>query len=180
MGYLGDVIGRNRALSLSISLTGLSALASGLVWGEPTLVYTLIAVLRFTLGVGVGGCYPLSATKAAESADKEESDAQRLALASWAFFWQIPGVMAPYIVALILMQTSLSTNVQFRVLLTCGAIPTAIVLPTTLGKQVQTCCYSVGLVAISVSNVTTMWLCRSLTSTGRRRTCQTRPRFGRR
>ena len=67
MGYAGDVLGRNRALTLTLTIATISAMLSATASrGSATTIYSLICVFRFMLGVGVGGVYPLSATKAAE------------------------------------------------------------------------------------------------------------------
>ncbi len=43
-------------------------------------------------GIGVGGVYPLSATKAAEDGGDHHGNVDPTA-DSWAFFWQVPGTM---------------------------------------------------------------------------------------
>jgi len=66
MGFLGDCMGRLRALGLTtvIVLVG-SLLSAALPQGDNTL-FTL-AVCRFFTGFGVGGIYPLTAVAAAEA-----------------------------------------------------------------------------------------------------------------
>ncbi len=96
MGYAGDVFGRNITMIATLSLVAVAALLSAIAsTGHPTQVYSTIIVTRFFLGIGVGGVYPLSATKAAEdskrgSNDKDEVD---IGAAGFAFFWQVPGSM---------------------------------------------------------------------------------------
>lgn len=64
MGYAGDMLGRNAAMTLTLSLVAIGAIGSAAFsWGNPTAVYITIIVCRFFLGIGVGGVYPLSATK---------------------------------------------------------------------------------------------------------------------
>jgi MFS family permease len=75
MGYIGDVLGRNKAMILTVSMGCLAAAASAVLpRGSPTSVYIVIIISRFVLGAGLGGVYPLSAAKAAEdgSADEEQ------------------------------------------------------------------------------------------------------------
>ena len=77
MGYIGDVLGRNKAMTLTVSIGSLAAVASAaLPRGSPTSVYIVIIISRFVLGAGLGGVYPLSAAKAAEdgSADEKQLD----------------------------------------------------------------------------------------------------------
>ncbi|RYG66426.1 hypothetical protein EON64_09770 [archaeon] len=92
MGYLGDMLGRNAAMVLTLSLVVFGALLSCVApYGSPTTVYSIIIAARFVLGIGAGGVYPLSATKAAE--DSGSGEGVNLKAASWAFFWQQPGAM---------------------------------------------------------------------------------------
>jgi MFS family permease len=63
-------------------------------------IYAVFCAMRLLLGVGVGGMYPLSASHSAEGSGTEEGAASRV---GWAFFWQTPGSMAPYAVALLML-----------------------------------------------------------------------------
>jgi MFS family permease len=93
MGYAGDVLGRTKAMTLTLSLVVFGALFSAVAsYGTPTEVYITIIVARFILGIGVGGVYPLSATKASEDGHGSHGHGDPTA-AAWAFFWQIPGSM---------------------------------------------------------------------------------------
>lgn len=150
MGYLGDVIGRRRAMLLTLSLVVVGALFSALgSWDEA--VYPIIAIARFAIGVGVGGVYPLAAATAAEnegsaaqSSDPspEEAAAEDAALVKrvgWAFFWQTPGAMLPYLAAFALLalpsSTPALTSAQFRTILALGALPAAIVWVATFSSS---------------------------------------------
>ena len=74
---------------LTLSLTALGALLSALAsWGSTDTVYIIICASRFLMGMGVGGVYPLSATKAAEETGEGDDSQLRV---SWCFFWQTPG-----------------------------------------------------------------------------------------
>jgi PHS family inorganic phosphate transporter-like MFS transporter len=114
MGYAGDIFGRNTALLMTLSLVAASALLSAVApGGPPTQVYTTIIVTRLFLGIGVGGVYPLSATKAAEDnskkatgSDGESGDGVNISAAAFAFFWQNPGAMV-YQIPLLLSHTCL-------------------------------------------------------------------------
>jgi len=78
------------------------------------------------LGIGVGGVYPLSATKAAEDGGVEgRVDMQA---AAWAFFWQVPGSMTPWLLALIMSVAEMSNDTRWRLLLGLGAVPAAFVV----------------------------------------------------
>jgi len=72
MGYVGDCMGRPRALQLTMALSVLGALASAFavpIGDDPCSIFGFLTTTRFFLGVGVGGVYPLSATIASESSD---------------------------------------------------------------------------------------------------------------
>ena len=69
MGYAGDYIGRHEAMCLTLAIATVGVLGSGLLSvGTSDSIYAVISLFRFLLGMGVGGIYPLSATKAAEDA----------------------------------------------------------------------------------------------------------------
>jgi len=129
MGYLGDLIGIQRALVFTNLLTVLGALASALLsWGGPDTVWGVITFSRFVLGAGVGGNYPLSAAKAAETTTSAKA---AVAKAAQAFFWQGPGSCAPYLLALALLSlppVDEITSWQFRIILGAGVLPAFVVL----------------------------------------------------
>ena len=75
MGYLGDILDRNKAMTLTLSIACLAAISSAVLpRGSPTSVYIIIIICRFILGAGLGGVYPLSAAKAAEDAPPDEQE----------------------------------------------------------------------------------------------------------
>jgi len=128
MGFLGDVIGRTNAMTVTLSIVSLSATLSAAVpSGNPINIYSIIVVARFFLGIGVGGIYPLSAIKAAEDGGKG-GDSVDVASAAYAFFWQVPGAMTPWLFAMIFSYSSMSADVQWRLLLGLGAVPSAFVV----------------------------------------------------
>ena len=121
MGYAGDLIGRSRALSLTLCIAAAGAVGSAAAsWGSPAAIYGTVIAFRLVIGYGLGGVYPLSATKAAES-----DDSNSVGSTAWAFFWQGPGMCAPYVVAIILRAclASDAQALQWRLLLGLGAIP---------------------------------------------------------
>jgi len=136
MGYLGDLVGISRALVLTNSLTVAGALASALLsWGEANAVWTVVAVSRFMLGAGVGGNYPLSAAKAAESTPTPKAAVDK---AANAFFWQGPGSCAPYLVGLLVLllpSSGYRTSLQFRLLLGFGAFPSLVILLASMNED---------------------------------------------
>ena len=136
MGYLGDVLGRRRAMLMTLSLVVVGALTTALLaWGDS--LYVVVCVARFIIGVGVGGIYPLAAATTAESDDGAaggDAAAESAALVrrvGLAFFWQTPGAMLPYAVAWLLLGLPAAmpalVSTQFRLVLGAGAVPAAIV-----------------------------------------------------
>lgn len=53
----------------------------------------------------------------------------------WSFFWQTPGVLAPYVVALFLVLVSTDTSLQFRTITALGVLPCALILSLSLQRQ---------------------------------------------
>ena len=139
MGYLGDIVGRRRAMLGTLSLVVLGALVTALgAWGDS--LYLVICLARFIIGVGVGGIYPLAAATTAESKSQDSGDPAEDAAAlvrrvGWAFFWQTPGAMMPYVVASMLLglpsDTPALESVQLRLVLGLGALPAAFVWVAT-------------------------------------------------
>jgi len=128
MGFLGDVIGRTSAMTVTLSIVCLSATLSAVVpSGNPVNIYSIIIVARFFLGIGVGGIYPLSAIKAAEDGGKG-GDSVDVASAAYAFFWQVPGAMTPWFFAMVFSYSSMTADMQWRLLLGLGAVPSAFVV----------------------------------------------------
>jgi PHS family inorganic phosphate transporter-like MFS transporter len=144
MGYLGDLIGRRKALLFTTVLAFCGSLFSAVLTLGPNL-YEWLIFYRFILGVGVGGKYPLASTSRAENcgggdeaADKVAAERKMAKEVAKSFFWQTPGSIAPYIVALIIvlacgeekvgLEYYDTVNFQFRLLLGVGALPGAFVI----------------------------------------------------
>eukprot|EP00931_Biecheleriopsis_adriatica_P060179 TRINITY_DN36129_c0_g1_i1.p1 TRINITY_DN36129_c0_g1~~TRINITY_DN36129_c0_g1_i1.p1 ORF type:complete len:446 (-),score=89.28 TRINITY_DN36129_c0_g1_i1:16-1353(-) len=128
MGYLGDLIGCHRALLFTKGLAALGALLCALLPRGPlSAFWSELAFGRLLLGIGLGGAYPLSASCAASAEN-----------AAWAFLWQAPGAVAPYVLTLLLdllmPHASGVTSTQFRLVLGLGAVPALIALAATWGS----------------------------------------------
>jgi len=141
MGRLGDLLGRARALRLTTALVVLGCAVPACAAGLPEIAYATLCVGRFVLGVGVGGIYPLSAAHAAEEGGAAEAagSSQRV---SWAFFWQSPGVLAPYAVAILLFACfrpqppqEWVPQFEFRLLFALGAIPALVVFLSVYNEE---------------------------------------------
>eukprot|EP01035_Chromulina_nebulosa_P018609 gene18609-24338_t len=124
MGYLGDIIGRNKALVFTLLIATLTAFLSAVApTDDAYTVYSTIIAMRFFLGVGLGGIFPLSATKSSEDQGNSIGQVNPVG-AAWTYFWQMPGIMGPWFVGYIVSSRgSLSTSYQWRLILGLGAIP---------------------------------------------------------
>jgi PHS family inorganic phosphate transporter-like MFS transporter len=128
MGYLGDVIGRGAALLVTMSIACISSMLSAVAsQGSAASIYAVIICFRFTLGIGLGGTFPLSAAKAAENSKVSRSSSSTRvdsAKSSWTFFWQSPGLLGPWLLAYILtFNSSISTSAKWRLVLGLGTLP---------------------------------------------------------
>lgn len=139
-GYIGDWVGRNRAMFLTNLFCVIGALGSAII--TPTtseaVLYSSIAFWRFILGMGVGGVYPLSATSASEETNSNDPKAalKKRERVSWVFFWQVPGSTLPFLVAwFISSMYPENIDLQWRLTLGLGAIPAAIVMWGTMNKE---------------------------------------------
>jgi PHS family inorganic phosphate transporter-like MFS transporter len=139
-GYVGDCLGRGRALQLTMVLTIggalVSAFAVPLDSNNPESVFTFVSIARLILGIGVGGVYPLAATIAAESSDNQNRGRQ----VSLVFSMQGVGTLMVPIVGMIFLY-SLGTyedrvknglgmeGISWRLILGVGAVPGIILMP---------------------------------------------------
>jgi PHS family inorganic phosphate transporter-like MFS transporter len=131
MGYLGDVWGRNPTLKFTLAIAAFSAAMSSILpQGNADMVYSIIIVCRFFLGVGLGGVYPISSAKAAEDAERSGlSERQQQKAGVKAFFWQTPGSITPWAVAYFCASRGDVTHaLLWRLLLGLGAIPAFLVV----------------------------------------------------
>ena len=136
-GVLGDALGRARAMSLTILVVAVSAVASGLCFMGETEQVLWISVWRFLLGMGIGGIYPTTAAssfEAKEASTSSESASEASTRTAWSLFWQQPGQLLTYVIALFILYIfgSSSYSAQYRLMLISGALPCVVVLPTLL------------------------------------------------
>lgn len=142
-GFVGDCLGRPRALQLTMFLSVCGALVSAfavpLVPSDPSSIFHFIAIARFFLGIGVGGVYPLSATIAQESSG---SAAERGRTASLVFSMQGVGNLIVPLIALALVQlpggnpadcsqpgSKCALGLSWRLALGLGALPGILLAP---------------------------------------------------
>ncbi|KAK9270609.1 hypothetical protein L1049_026191 [Liquidambar formosana] len=131
-GRLGDRMGRRRVYGLALMLMVLSSIACGLSIGtSPTYVLTSLVIFRFSLGVGIGGDYPLSATIMSEFANKRTRGAFIAAVFSMQGFGILAGSVVTMVVTAIFNaasnppkdKTPPEADLAWRIILMFGAIP---------------------------------------------------------
>lgn len=146
MGYIGDLVGRNMAMCITLATAAFGALASALfAQGSPSDVYSVIIASRFILGVGAGGVFPLSAVKSAEDSGHAVAGGGKgvgrdyvvnPVAAGKAFFWQAPGAMGPWLVGLLLTyDSSMSIESKWRFLMGIGALPSTLIVLLTVREM---------------------------------------------
>jgi PHS family inorganic phosphate transporter-like MFS transporter len=113
-GYLADRIGRHTIYGMTLIVLAVGALLSAL---SPN-VYWLLA-LRFIMGLGIGGDYPLSATLMSEYANRKD----RGKLITMVFSMQGLGLILGPIIAIVLLSSGLSHELIWRLMLALGAVP---------------------------------------------------------
>lgn len=144
-GYVGDCLGRSRALQLTMILSIVGALVSALAVpldpGNPSSVFIFVSIARFILGVGVGGVYPLSATIAAESS----SSANRGRSVSLVFSMQGVGQLLVPLIGMVFLYGFGTADarsdddkglvgISWRCILGIGALPGIILMPLKMAS----------------------------------------------
>lgn len=122
MGFLGDLVGRDKAMIVTMVFLAIGALGTALfTWGTTKSIFSTMAGFRFLLGVGSGGVYPLYAAKAIEEAGNVDHKLKSLCAAK-GFFWRLPGALMIQISALILISIVPPRKLQWRILLGIGVL----------------------------------------------------------
>lgn len=133
-GYVGDVLGRIVGLRVAmvVAIVGIAASLSPLV--SPTQLETVLMCSRFVVGVGCGGCYPLSAALAYEREHEAKMAELSVAVAN---FGQSVGSLVLYLVALALYAFPVSSAALWRIVLLVGALPFALAVGLTYSLRVE-------------------------------------------
>src|SRR6201986_731956 len=113
-GRVADMLGRKRIYGIEVLILAVGAIACAF---SPN-IWWLIG-LRFILGIGVGGDYPVSATIMAEYAGK----ASRGMLVTLVFAMQAAGLILGPLFASALLVTNMSHDLIWRILVAFGALP---------------------------------------------------------
>jgi MFS transporter, PHS family, inorganic phosphate transporter len=113
-GRVADMIGRKRIYGVEVLVLAAGAIACAFA---PS-IWWLIG-LRFVLGIGIGGDYPVSATIMSEYAGK----ASRGMLVTLVFTMQAAGLILGPLFASALRSTNMSHDLVWRILVAFGALP---------------------------------------------------------
>jgi PHS family inorganic phosphate transporter-like MFS transporter len=141
-GYVGDCLGRGKAMQLTMALSILGALLESTSWAPEhndedrgsVAIFAQLILWRFILGVGVGGVYPLAATVAAESSSDSAKSGRN---SSFVFSFQGLGQVLVPLVALFAWNVVARSNAgsgpggdwDWRLLFGFGAVPGILLLP---------------------------------------------------
>jgi len=113
-GRVADMLGRKRIYGVEVLVLAAGAIGSAF---SPN-IWWLIG-LRFILGVGIGGDYPVSATIMSEYSGK----ASRGMMVTLVFAMQAAGLIVGPLLASALLATNLSHDITWRILVAFGALP---------------------------------------------------------
>lgn len=113
-GRVADMLGRKRIYGVEVLVLAAGAIACAFA---PNIAWLI--GLRFVLGVGIGGDYPVSATIMSEYAGKRS----RGMLVSLVFAMQAAGLIVGPLFASALLATHLSHDLIWRILVAFGAVP---------------------------------------------------------
>ncbi len=113
-GRIADMLGRKRIYGVEVLVLAAGAIGCAF---SPN-IWWLIG-LRFILGIGIGGDYPVSATIMAEYAGK----ASRGMLVTLVFAMQAAGLILGPLFASALLVTNISHDIIWRILVGFGAVP---------------------------------------------------------
>jgi MFS family permease len=113
-GRVADMLGRKRIYGVEVLVLAAGAIACAFA---PNILWLI--GLRFILGIGIGGDYPVSATIMSEYAGK----AHRGMMVTLVFAMQAAGLIVGPLFASALLTTHLSPDIIWRILLAFGAVP---------------------------------------------------------
>jgi len=118
-GRLMDRLGRKTVYGIEATLLALGALASAF-----SVSFWMLFALRFVVGLGVGGDYPMSGVIMSEYSNRQ----RRGFLVNSVFAMQGFGLLAGPLVAVLLLHVGVAPTVAWRLMLGLGAIPAAVVI----------------------------------------------------
>ncbi|MGC8487842.1 MAG: MFS transporter [Clostridia bacterium] len=118
-GRLMDRLGRKTVYGIEAMMLALGALASAF-----SVSFWMLFALRFVVGLGVGGDYPMSGVIMSEYSNRR----RRGFLVNSVFAMQGFGLLVGPLVAVLLLHTGAAPTLAWRIMLGLGAIPAAIVI----------------------------------------------------
>ncbi len=118
-GRLMDRVGRKAVYGIEAMLLTVGALLSAFSTG-----FWMLFVLRFIVGLGVGGDYPMSGVIMSEYSNRK----RRGFLVNSVFAMQGFGLLVGPLVAIVLLSTGVSDALAWRLMLGLGAIPAGLVI----------------------------------------------------
>lgn len=118
-GRLADLRGRKKVYAAVAAVMVTGAISSALA---PDLAVLVLA--RFVLGLGIGGDYPVSAVLTSEYSNRHD----RGRLVSMVFSMQALGLVVGPLIALGLLESHVSHDLTWRLLLALGAVPALAVI----------------------------------------------------
>ena len=113
-GRVADMVGRKRIYGVEVLVLAAGAIGCAFA---PNILWLI--GLRFILGIGIGGDYPVSATIMSEYAGKQS----RGMLVTLVFAMQAAGLILGPLFASALLATSLPHDLIWRILVGFGAVP---------------------------------------------------------
>jgi MFS transporter, PHS family, inorganic phosphate transporter len=113
-GRVADMLGRKRIYGVEVLVLAAGAIACAF---SPNILWLI--GLRFILGIGIGGDYPVSATIMSEYAGKNH----RGMMVTLVFAMQAAGLIVGPLFASALLTTHLSHDIIWRILVAFGAVP---------------------------------------------------------
>ena len=113
-GRVADMLGRKRIYGVEVLVLAFGAIGCAFAPG----IWWLIR-LRFILGVGIGGDYPVSATIMSEYSGK----ASRGMMVTLVFAMQAAGLIVGPLFASALLAANISHDITWRILVAFGAVP---------------------------------------------------------
>lgn len=134
-GRLGDLVGRRRVYGFALLIMVFSSLGCGFSIGTcRTCVLLSLGLFRFSLGVGIGGDYPLSATIMSEFANRNTRGAFIAAVFSMQGFGILMSSTVTMVTCAIFNRASglpdrpspVVVDLAWRLILMIGAIPAAV------------------------------------------------------
>jgi PHS family inorganic phosphate transporter-like MFS transporter len=118
-GRMMDRLGRKTVYGIEAAILALGALASAFSTG-----FWMLFVLRFILGIGVGGDYPMSGVIMSEYSNRK----RRGFLVNSVFAMQGFGLLVGPLVAVLLLKSGVAPALAWRIMLGLGAVPAAVVI----------------------------------------------------